>query len=245
MKLPSTKPPVQLVIFDMAGTTVADEHEVEACFAQAAADTGLTVSAERILAMQGMGKRQVFDLLWREQLAHPTADTTRYVERSYGRFTEVLEDHYRNNPVHPTDGCLETFAFLHLLKIPIALTTGFYRSVTNIILGQLGWLDDLNERFEGTDESVIQLSITSDEVEEGRPRPFMIQKAMQHFGVTDTQAVINIGDTPSDLLSGQAAGIWYNLGLTNGTHTRQQLEPYPHYYLLNSLTELPEFIRSI
>ena len=28
--------------------------------------------------MQGMAKRHVFDVLWREQLAHPTADTTRY-----------------------------------------------------------------------------------------------------------------------------------------------------------------------
>jgi phosphonatase-like hydrolase len=236
---------VQLVIFDMAGTTVADEHEVEACFAQAAAETGLTVSPERILAMQGMGKRYVFDLLWREQLDHPTADTTRYVEQSYQRFTEILEEHYRHNPVHPTEGCLETFFFLHRKNIPIALTTGFYRSVTNIILGQLGWLDGLNERYEGTPESTVQLSVTSDEVPKGRPKPDMIQKAMRHFGVTNPHAVINLGDTPSDLLSAQAAGIWYNLGLTNGTHSRAQLESHPHYQLLDSLTELPGFIRGI
>lgn len=238
-------PSVQLVIFDMAGTTVADNHEVEACFAEAAAQTGLTVSPERILAMQGMGKRNVFDVLWRDQLDHPTADTSKYVERSYQRFTEILEEYYQENPVQPTDGCLETFDFLHQQGIPIALTTGFYRSVTNLILGQLGWLTSLNEQYVGDKESAIQLSICSDEVEHGRPAPDMIQKAMRHFGVTDTRAVINIGDTPSDLQSARAAGIWYNLGITNGTHTRAQLQPYPHYQLLDSLTEMPEFIRSV
>ncbi|RYY19320.1 MAG: phosphatase, partial [Cytophagaceae bacterium] len=45
----------------MAGTTVRDAHEVEACFAQAAAATGLRASAGRILAVQGQAKRAVFE----------------------------------------------------------------------------------------------------------------------------------------------------------------------------------------
>jgi beta-phosphoglucomutase-like phosphatase (HAD superfamily) len=59
---------LKLVVLDMAGTTVRDQHEVEACFAQAATATGLHASAERILAVQGMAKRHVFELLWQEQL---------------------------------------------------------------------------------------------------------------------------------------------------------------------------------
>jgi phosphonatase-like hydrolase len=229
----------------MAGTTVADEHEVEACFAEAAAQTGLTVSAERILAMQGMSKRTVFDILWRDQLAHPTADTTRYVEKSYQRFTEILEEHYRTQPVSPTEGCLETFAFLHQQGIPIALTTGFYRTVTDIILGRLGWLAGLNEQYLGTPKTTIQASIASDEVEQGRPQPFMIQNVMRRLGVADPKAVINIGDTPVDLQSARAAGVGHNLGLTNGTHSRAQLTPHPHHQLLKSLLELPTYIRSV
>ncbi len=238
-------PLVQLVIFDMAGTTVADEHEVEACFAAAAAQTGLTVSAERILAMQGMSKRHVFDVLWREQLAHPTADTTRYVEKSYVRFTEILEAHYSTESVLPTEGCLDAFAFLHQQGIPIALTTGFYRTVTDIILDRLGWLDGLNEQYMGTTESIIQASIASDEVAEGRPKPFMIQEIMRRLGVRNPKEIVNLGDTPSDLQSAWAAGVGHNLGLTNGTHSRIQLTPYPHHQLLHSLSELPDYIRSI
>jgi phosphonatase-like hydrolase len=233
---------IQLVVFDMAGTTVTDHHEVERCFAEAAAQTGLTVSDERILAMQGLSKRHVFETLWKEQLGADSPEVPTHVDVSYDVFRDVLEAHYRSQGATPTEGCLDTFTTLHERGIKIALTTGFYRVVTDIILEKLGWLAGLNEQRIGTADSLIQLSIASDEVAQGRPQPLMIQRAMRLLNVTDPKQVVNIGDTPSDLLSGQAAGVALNLGLTNGTHTRAQLEAYPHDKLLGSLRELPALL---
>ncbi|WP_375447969.1 HAD family hydrolase [uncultured Fibrella sp.] len=228
----------QLVVFDMAGTTVTDRHEVEQCFAEAAAQTGLSVGAERILAMQGLAKRHVFETLWGEILGVDHPQLKAHVDTSYQRFTEVLEAHYLTHEVTPTAGCLDTFAFLREQEIPVALTTGFYRKVTDIILKKLGWLDGLDARYVGTKQSIIQASIASDEVPHGRPEPLMIQKAMHLLGVTKPEAVVNVGDTPSDLLSGRAAGVGLNLGVTNGTHSREQLITYPHDRLIGSLAEL-------
>lgn len=234
--------PIQLVVFDMAGTTVTDRHEVEQCFARAAIETGLQVSDERILVMQGLAKRYVFETLWREQIGEEHPHLKAQVDRSYQRFTEVLENHYLTHNITPTEGCLETFAFLRERHIPIALTTGFYRKVTDIILGKLGWLEGLSRNYVGSAHTTIQLSIASDEVEKGRPYPLMIQKAMLTLGVTDPKTVVNIGDTPSDLLSGRAAGVALNLGVTNGTHTRDQLSDYASDKLLNSLHDLPTLL---
>lgn len=228
----------QLVVFDMAGTTLTDRHEVENCFAQAAAETGLSVSAERILAMQGMAKRHVFDTLWTEQLGVGHDELTSRTDRSYLRFTDVLETHYLTHDITPKTGCLEAFAFLREQGIAIALTTGFYRKVTDIILQKLGWLEGLNAGYVGTKQSIIQASIASDEVPQGRPEPFMIQRAMHLLGITNPAAVVNIGDTPSDLLSGRAAGVGLNLGVTNGTHSHQQLLKHPHDQLIGSLVGL-------
>ncbi|GAB3326854.1 phosphonatase-like hydrolase [Larkinella ripae] len=236
--------PFQLVVFDMAGTTVRDQHEVEHCFARAAAQTNLHVSDERILAMQGLSKRFVFETLWREQLNGATpAELQSMVDQSYQLFTEILENHYRTQEVVPTEGCLETFEFLRKNGIRIALTTGFYRTVTDIILEKLGWLSGLDEQYVGNDQTTIQASIASDEVEHGRPQPLMIQKAMRLLAVTDPKWVVNIGDTPSDLLSGQAAGVGLNLGVVNGTHSQTQLETHPHDRLLASLAELPALLQ--
>ncbi|MBO0929602.1 HAD family hydrolase [Fibrella aquatilis] len=234
----------QLVIFDMAGTTVTDQHEVEQCFAQAAAESGLRATPERILAVQGMAKRYVFDLLWREQLGTDLAELDARVDESYTLFKTILEHHYETQPVTPTEGCLATFAWLSEQGVPIALTTGFYRTVTNLILNRLDWHVDPNGHYVADDQMVVQISIASDEVPNGRPAPDMIRLAMQQLGITDPKQVVNIGDTPSDLLSAQAAGVGLNLGLTNGTHSEAQLRDYPHDALLGSLAELPGLLSS-
>ena len=236
---------IELVVLDMAGTTVTDQHEVEACFAKAARLTGIEATDEEILAVQGLAKRFVFQLFWRKQLGESHPEVERRVDESYALFKEILEEHYHTHPVIPTEGCLALFNYLHENKIKIALTTGFYRVVTDIILEKLGWLEGLDENRVGTASTVIQASISSDEVEQGRPHPLMIQKAMRLLGVTDSKHVINVGDTPSDLQSGKAASVFLNLGVTNGTHTTAQLISHPHDALIGSIDEIVNVIEGI
>jgi phosphonatase-like hydrolase len=235
---------VQLVVFDMAGTTVKDENEVQACFFAAAECTGLQAESDRITAMMGWAKKQVFQTLWQEQIGADHPDYAAKVEASYAKFKEVLENHYQTQPVQPTEGCLDLFNWLNSQKIKVALTTGFYREVTHIILNRLGWDQGLNENYVGSEASKIQASVTPSEIynSEGRPAPYMIQKAMYLLGVRDPKTVIVIGDTPSDLEAGINANCLLSLGITNGTHTKAQLESYPNHGLLDSLSELKEKI---
>lgn len=230
----------------MAGTTVRDAHEVEACFAQAATATGLHATPARILAAQGQAKRWVFEQLWQEQLGlqQPPAELAARIEHSYQAFRGILEAHYRRVEVQPTTGCLELLRFLKSQDIRIALTTGFYREVTNIILHRLGWDAGLDVQHRGNDQSLIDLSITSDEVREGRPAPLMIEQAMQVLGINDPSQVWNVGDTPADLESGRRAGCARSLGVVNGTHTREQLAACPNDGLLTSLAELHQQLQA-
>jgi phosphonatase-like hydrolase len=237
--------PIELVVFDMAGTTVQDHHEVEMCFLEAASHTGLNVTPERVLALQGYSKIYVFELLWTEMIGEKHPDLTAFVNNSYHEFCKILENHYSTNNIFPTDGCLEIFEFLKHKNIKIALTTGFYRKVTNIILDKLGWLDGLNNQYVGNKNTIIQASIASDEVPKGRPEPLMIHKAMNLLGVHDSMKIINIGDTPSDLKSGIRAGCRMSLGVTNGTHTRQQLSVHRNDGFLSKVSDLKQFIKNI
>jgi phosphonatase-like hydrolase len=231
---------IQLVVFDMAGTTIQDNKEVESTFARACASTGLPVNEERILALQGYSKIQVFDMLWKERLGEDHPELKENIAVSYDYFCQILEEHYLTNPVYPTEGCLEVFEFLKEREIKIALTTGFYRKVTNIILEKLGWLDGLNANYVGN--GLINASIASDEVPKGRPEPYMIRQAMKLLNVHDSFRVINIGDTPSDLKSGIRAGCRLSLGVTNGTHTRQQLAIHRNDGLLINISELKGYV---
>ena len=236
-----TNSPLRLVMFDMAGTTVRDNDEVLHCFAEACAQEGIHADRARLNALMGVSKLEVFQLLWREQTGPDTAPDVivQKANRTFQIFREILENYYRTHDVAPTDGALEVFDWLHARDIKIALNTGFYRTVTNIILNKLGWLAGLDANYVGGVGSLINFSVSSDEVPLGRPEPFMIRKAMAVFGIDDPKQVVKIGDTPVDLAEGRNAGCALSLAVTNGTHSREELAMLDNDGLLRSLHELP------
>ena len=110
----------------------------------------------------------------------------------------------------------------------------------------MGWLEGLEYNYLNTSgKSIIDVSIASDEVQKGRPEPYMIQKAMKLLGIKDPFDVINIGDTPSDIKSGVRAGCRLSLGVTNGTHTHEQLKFLRNDGLLESVNGVITVIQNI
>lgn len=75
--------------------------------------------------------------MWGERRVSQT-EIDNLSESSYQIFKKILENYYNSNPIEPTQGTLETFEFLRYKGIKIALSTGFYRAVTQIILKKLG-----------------------------------------------------------------------------------------------------------
>ena len=188
--------------------------------------------------MRGWSKRRVFESLWTNQLGVNAPDLNARIEQSYAEFRKLLERHYQTVVIEPTEGCLECFEWLRSEGIAIGLTTGFYRTVTDIILRRLGWDQGLDARRVGTADTIIQVSVCSDDVRSGRPAPDMIHRAMMLLGIADSSQVVKIGDTPSDVLAGQNAGCGLTLAVTNGSHKAAQLSAYRNDGLLSSLRQL-------
>ena len=235
---------IQLVVFDMAGTTIQDHNEVESCFNQAMEQTGLITTHDEINAMMGWSKISVFDTLWRKkcpQLSEEEIDVL--ISNSYSKFRSILDNHYRTQEVNPTEGTLELFSFLKERGVKIALTTGFYREVTDIILSRLGWDTDFDIHHCGN--KLINVSMASDEVRLGRPAPYMLFRAMEYCGVTDVKKVVKIGDTPSDLAEGKNAGCLYSCGITNGTHTEAELSNYDNDGLFKNMYDFKAFLETV
>ena len=232
----------RLAVFDMAGTTVRDRNEVRECYIRAAGNTGLQFTPEQYQPLRGLSKREVFVRLWTDQLGNQSAVLASEIDRSYAEFRRILEKYYRTVPIVPTEGCLECFEWLRRQEIAIGLTTGFYREVTDIILTRLGWDKGLDSQYAGTPDTIIQASVTSDEVANGRPAPDMIRRVMELTGVDNPRHVIKIGDTPVDLEEGRNAGCGLTLVVTNGSHTVKQLQECPNDGLLGSLQELKQYL---
>jgi phosphonatase-like hydrolase len=217
---------VKLIVFDMSGTTIEDKNEVLDCFQAALQKTGLERDKTQINALMGWSKIEVFRHFWVGELGKRTEFLEFKAQESFGVFRQLLENYYTQNEMQPTEGCLETFAFLREKGVKIALNTGFYRKVVDILLQKMDWKI-------GRD---IDFVIASDEVPRGRPESFMIKAAMRRFGIKDPQEVIKIGDTPVDIEEGRNAGC-RTFGLTNGSHTEAELTDLDADGLYASLSE--------
>ncbi|MEO1261034.1 MAG: HAD family hydrolase [Bacteroidota bacterium] len=234
---------IKLVIFDMAGTTVKDDQVVVNCFYEAANSTGLAATRHRINSMHGLPKKKVIQTLWEEMNGEGHPDNEKNIENTFRAFKEILENHYRTNPVVPTPGTLETFNWLKSEGVKIALNTGFYREVVDIILNKLGWDIGLDENYLGSENSLIDLSVTPSETNGiGRPHPDMIFRAMDLLNIKDPKNVVKIGDTPSDLREGIAAGCLLSLAVTNGSHDKEELELFYNDGLIPSMEKFKGYI---
>ena len=98
---------LELVVFDMAGTTVQAGNQVPAAFQQAFEHVGVILSEEEIRSVRGRSKREaISDLLTRHR---SLVDYRRHATKVYSDFHRILMERYEEQGVEPVDGANETF----------------------------------------------------------------------------------------------------------------------------------------
>ncbi len=223
---------IRLVVFDMAGTTVAGHHEVHHALQQALAQEGHEITYDEANTVMGYPKpvaiRQLLEI---HGATHQATDV--YVEQIHRDFVQRMVDHYANGAeVREKQGVQQTWNALRKQGIRIALDTGFSRPIADAIIKRLNWRE------------LIDASVTSDEVKRGRPHPDMIFRAMERTGISDVKAVMKVGDTASDLQQGTEAGCAFVVGVTTGAYSAEALKSEPHTHLIKQLPELLSIVWS-
>jgi phosphonatase-like hydrolase len=209
-----------LVIFDMAGTTVEDRGQVPGAFADALAEAGIPLSADQISRVRGASKRDAIRALL------PPYQESR-VEEIYARFRDKLAARYKSDGVRSIGNADDIFRRLKGQGAKVALTTGFDRDTTLLLLSTLGWT-----------RTIVDAVVCGDDVRNGRPAPDLILMAMKLTGVTDASQVANIGDTALDLEAASRAGVKWNIGVLSGAHAREALAKAPHTHIFESIRDL-------
>jgi phosphonatase-like hydrolase len=216
---------LDLVVFDMAGTTVEDRGQVPAAFEAAFAAHGLAVTPAQVSGVRGSSKREAVRQLIPEGAGRDTTAAAIYTS-----FCDGVARRYSEEGARAIPGARETFDWLKGHGVRLALNTGFDRSITSLLIAALGWERD------------VDAIVCGDEVSEGRPSPYLIFHAMEATRVSSVQRVANVGDTVLDLRAGANAGVRWNIGVMSGAHGRDQLEKEPHSHLLASVADLPALV---
>jgi phosphonatase-like hydrolase len=218
---------IELVVFDMAGTTVHDGDAVNSSLRAALAAAGIEVDRAAVNTVMGMPKPEAI----RRLLAWAGRSSIEgEVAAIHDDFVGRMRDYYATDTsIREVPGAAATFAALRQAGIKVALNTGFNRAVVEVLLARLGWRVP----------AVIDAWVTSDEVPRGRPFPDMIRLLMERLGIEDARKVAKVGDTAVDLEEGYNAGCEVVIGVTSGSFTREQLQSFPHSHILMSVAEVP------
>ncbi|HQQ96849.1 MAG TPA: HAD-IA family hydrolase [Cyclobacteriaceae bacterium] len=215
-----------LIVFDLAGTTVEDRRDVHRTLRHALAQFGVSISMAEANAVMGIPKPVAIEQLLKANF-HPDI-TPELIGEIHETFVKEMIKFYReDHTVQEKKGAWETFQRLKLAGIKIAVDTGFDRQITNPLLERMGWMPAL-----------VDFSVTSDEVKQGRPHPDLIFRAMELAGVKDASSVMKVGDTVSDIEEGKSAGCGWVVGITSGAFTRTELAAHEPTHLIHELKEL-------
>jgi phosphonatase-like hydrolase len=218
---------MELVVFDMAGTTVYDGDAVSSSFHSALAQAGVKANPALVRSVMGLHKPEAIRILLE---AAGRRFSEQDVAAIHEHFVSRMLDYYRTDPaVREIAGAATTFAALRSAGIKVALNTGFNRMIADVLLARLGWHVP----------EVIDAVVTSDEVLRGRPHPDMIRSLMVRLGIREAAGVAKVGDTRADLEEGANAGCGVNIGVTSGTFTREELQASPHTHIVTSVREVP------
>lgn len=219
---------VELVVLDMAGTTVADDGTVERAFERVAErlNIGATPEAreealEYVRVTMGQSKIEVFRAITGDEVLAQAANAS--FESAYAEI--VAEEGVSEIP-----GARATIEQLQAAGITVALTTGFARPTVDTILDALGWND------------LADIVLTPADAGRGRPHPDLPLTALLRTETTSVDAMIVVGDTASDMLSGCRAGAGLVVGVLTGAHDEEQLTDAGAEEVIDSIIELPELL---
>ena len=233
--------PVKMVMFDLAGTTVADEGYVARCLYRAACDVGLEADEQEIGQNIGTNKRDLYKMLIarRRGVNAPLTGLGTYavteqeealVEKAFSLYEHYMLEVYRNE-VREVPGASQTFKRLRERGVKIATDTGFHRAINEAIMERLGWLRS----------GLVDIAMDVQHIpgERGRPAPYMIFRAMEHLGVTSVHDVVKVGDQPADMLEGRNAGCRGVVAVLSGPLDAAALGSHYHTHMLPSVADLP------
>ena len=184
--------PIELVVLDMAGTTVLDDGIVEQAFQRAAERTGVASRIGWEAALQyvrdtmGQSKIDVFT-----HLADGDVETA---ERATAQFEAAYAEIVAEQGVTGIPGAADAIRALRAAGLKVWLTTGFAPITRDALLDALGWRDLVDGVLSPVDAG------------RGRPAPDLVLAALLRAGASSVQAVAVAGDTVSDVQSGSLVG---------------------------------------
>ena len=211
---------IELICFDLAGTTMVDEGLVLEAFRRTIEEFNIvgddaTRATAYVIETMGQSKIEVFAALFDER----ATDANESFER---HFINVASD-VGVREIPGARACVET---LKGRGVGVALTTGFSPATREALIELLDWSD------------LFTLRVSPSDAGRGRPAPDMVLLSALRARVSAVQTIMVVGDTASDIQAGRRAGVGQCVGVLTGTDDEERLVASGADVVLESVAEL-------
>jgi phosphonatase-like hydrolase len=219
-KLRSTR----MLICDMAGTTVQEKGIVYNSLFNTIKLIKPNLIKSEISKFSGYNKNEVIKYyVDKQKMDSPII----VLNNLKSEFNYYLKKEYSNNNsvnlIHPNLPLF--FNLLREQDIKICLNTGYNKDIQNLLIDKLNLLDCIDDY------------ISSEEVDRGRPYPYMIERLMFRNNIEYPQEVIKIGDSIADINEGKNAGC-KTVGVLSGAGSKVQLKKEKPDFIINNIMDL-------
>jgi phosphonatase-like hydrolase len=221
---------IKYVVLDMGGTIIQDHGEVPAALTSALGKRGIAASPEEIADWRGSSKRGMVKHFV-ERSNTPAGQQAALIDAIYADFSAQTDKAYAN--VQPIMGTEEALKEMRAMGLLLGTTTGFGRELTDAVIAHLGW------------KKYFVVNVSSDDVEDGRPAPYMLFRAMEAAHVDDVRSIMAVGDTVLDLQAGNNCGAGQVIGVTSGVNTEAKLRTGRFSAILPSVASLPDYLKKL
>lgn len=214
---------IELLVLDMAGTTVDEDNVVYKILTEAVNEHGYKVDLEQVLiTCAGMEKLEAITSLLKE-INGNEADAVPIFENFSGKLKEA----YQNLDVKPINGTEDFLLTMKAQHKKVVLNTGYTAEIAQQLLDKLQWKENVH----------FDALITADDVSESRPSPEMIHLAMKKFNIMEPEKVLKAGDSVIDIEEGKNAGCGLTIAVLSGAQSRTELEKAEPDYIFNTISE--------
>jgi HAD superfamily hydrolase (TIGR01509 family) len=214
--------PVEAVVFDLDGVLVQSEELWDAARRELAEEHGVEWPDDATDAMMGMSSKE-----WSRYM-HDEVGVSDPPEEINGKVLAWVEKRYREDlPWIP--GAREAVRRIGE-RLPLGLATSSNREIIDIVV-EVGGFEDL-----------LEVTVSSEEVERGKPAPDVYLEATRRMGV-DPAATAAVEDSTNGLLAAKAAGMRV-IAIPNDAHPPAEKGLTVADVVLDSIDDLtPEVIR--
>ena len=221
---------VNMLVFDMAGTTVNEGGIVYKTLYKTIKEFGIPISEHEIDEWHGANKYEVLTHFLTRHITdsnNNNININNLKKQIHSNFDNNLKLQYSNannlsliNPDMP-----RRFNNIRKKGIKICLNTGFNKEIQSIIINKLNMT------------SFIDDFISSEEVTKSRPHPFMIQTLSKKHNIP-LSAIIKFGDSKNDILEGQHSKCMASVGVLSGSDSYETLSKANPDMIIDSVMDI-------